>query len=302
MTNDFVAQDYIDLQLKKIKDQIGSKQVICTVSGGLISTVTALITSHALNNQGHFIFIDTGLLRYNEAYEALSFLRKNLNLNIWHIDAKKLFLNRIKNINDPEAKTKKIKDTFFDVLTQAAKDLNVEFNYLIDHSNCFNSFENDLEINLQVIEPLLGLSRNNVREIGNALNLPKDLIDKAHFSISGLANRINGEVTNEKLDLIRKSDYIFSTLMQDTGLNLIASNYFCALLINDFEKEITNECKKITVLVKSCRSTNSDDNGFIFLPYNFLKNFSDQICLQIPKISSVFYDITTKPCMSIKLK
>lgn len=297
MENDFVPQDFIDAEIKKIKDKVGNKQVICTVNGGLKSSVVALISNKALGDQLHFIFIDTGLLRHNEAYEILNFLRNDLNLNIWHIDGKKLFLSRLENIAESDTKTKIIKNTFFDVLIQAAKDLNIEFNYLIDQSECFDTFENNLDINLQIIEPLNNLSRNNVKEVANVLNLPKKLINKPPFPISGLANRIIGKVTNDKLNLIRKSDYIFSTLIQDAGLDLTTSNYFCVLLNNDFQKEINNECKKV-ILLKTFSLENN--NQFAALPYNFLKNLSEQICFQVPEISSVFYDISTKPCFCIE--
>lgn len=295
MENDFAAQDYIDVEIKKIKDKVGNKQVICTVSGGLKSSVTALISNQALGNQLHFIFIDTGLLRHNEAYDALSFLRNDLNLNVWHIDAKKLFLSRLENIIQPEIKTKIIKNTFFDVLIQAAKDLNIEFNYLIDQSNCFNNFENSLGINLQVIEPLMDLSRNNVKEIADILNLPKTLVKKPPFPISGLAKRVIGKVTKSKLNLIRKSDYIFTTLMQDIGLDLVISNYFCVLLNNDFQEKIANLSKNI-ILLKAFILKSDGTSEFANLPYNFLKSLSDQICFQIPEISSVFYDVSNKLC------
>lgn len=293
MENHFIAQEYIDSQIKKIKDKIGDKQVICTVSGGLKSTVAALISKKALGNQLHFIFIDTGLLLHNEAYEALSFLRNDLGLNIWHIDAKKLFLSRIENIIDFETKTKIIKNTFLDVLNQAANDLDIEFNYLIDNSECFNNFDESTNINFQVIEPLLGLCRNDVKEIGNVLNLPQDLINKRPFPIWGLSSRIIGKITTKKLELIRKADYIFNTLMKKAGFDLVTSNYFCLLLNNNFEQEFENEREpeKKIILLKAFSSNIDGSKVLAPLSYNFLKNLGKQICLQISEISSVFYDI-----------
>lgn len=292
----FIAQEYIDSQIKKIKDKIGDKQVICTVSGGLKSTVVALMLKKALVNQLHFIFIDTGLLLHNEAYEVLSFLRNDLGLNIWHIDAKKLFLSRIENIIDFETKTKIIKNTFFDVLNQAANDLNIEFNYLIDGSECFNSFDETTNINFQLIEPLLGLCRNDIKEIANTLNLPQDFISKRPLPIWGLASRIIGKITTKKLELIRKADYIFNTLMKKSGFDLETFNYFCLLLNNNFEQEFENECEseKKIILLKAFSSNIDGSNVLAPLSCNFLKNLAEQICLQIPEISFVFYDIFPK--------
>lgn len=296
MQNHFIAQEYIDSQIKKIKDRIGDKQVICTVSGGLKSTVSALISKKALNNQLHFIFIDTGLLLHNESYEVLSFLRNDLGLNIWHIDAKKLFLSRIENITDFETKTKIIKNTFIDVLNQAAEDLNIEFNYLIDNSECFNNFDETTNINFQVIEPLLDVCRNDIKEIANVLNLPQDFISKRPFPIWGLASRVIGKITTKKLELIRKADYIFNTLMKKSGFDLVTSNYFCILLNNNFEQKFENEndSEKKIILLKAFSSNIDENNVLAPLSHNFLKNLCEQICLQIPEIISVFYDLFPK--------
>lgn len=304
MQSHFIAQEYIDSQIKKIKDKIGNNQVICTVSGGLKSTVAALISQKALGNQLHFIFIDTGLLLHNEAYEVLSFLRNDLGLNIWHIDAKKLFLSRIENIIDFEIKTKIIKNTFLDVLNQAAKDLNIEFNYLIDNSECFNNFDETTNINFQIIEPLLGLCRNDVKEIANALNLPQDFISKRPLPIWGLASMIIGKITTKKLEIIRKADYIFNTLMKKSNFDLITSNYFCILLDNIFEQEFENElvCQKKIILLKAFGSNIDGNNALAPLSHNFLKNLGEQICLQIPEITSVFYGISPENNFKLHLK
>lgn len=317
MTNNIHPKNFIEQVVQLVRNEVKDQHVICAISGGVDSTVSAALVQKAIGEQLHCVFVDHGLLRHNEVYEVLDSLRNKIGLNVWHVDAKNLFLDRLKGVVDPEEKRKIIGKTFIDVFTQAAKDLNVDFPYLVQgtirpdviesrngekmvksHHNVGGLPEN---FNATLIEPLRDLYKDDVRELAEALGLPKHFINRQPFPGPGLAVRVIGEVTEARLAILRRADFIFRAAMEQTGLSAEAFQYFAILPetlttgVRDGERIYGQ-----TIVLRAIKSQDAVSAQYIHLPHKFLKNVSEQICLQIPEVNRVLYDITDKPIGTIE--
>jgi GMP synthase (glutamine-hydrolysing) len=309
---------FIKTQVADLKEHLGKKRVICALSGGVDSSVTAMLLQRAIGKNIVCIFINNGLLRLNEVNEVRSSFKK-LRLNLKYVDASELFLRRLKGVADPERKRKIIGRTFIEVFTKEAMKLG-KIKYLAQGtlypdliesvsfkgpSATIKSHHNvgglPRRMHLKLIEPLRELFKDEVRAVGAKLGLPKWLTMRHPFPGPGLAVRVIGAVTQERLDLLRQADDIFIKELYRHKLYNKAWQAFCVLLpvksVGVMGDERTYEN---VVALRVVTSTDAMTADWARLPEDFLASVSNRIINEVKGINRVVYDISSKPPATIE--
>lgn len=309
---------FIDSTVKWIKETVKSEKVILGLSGGVDSTVAAVLLNKAIGNQLTCIFVNNGLLRKNE-YEDVLKSYKNLNLNVIGVDASKRFIDALKGITDPEAKRKIIGKTFIEVFEEEAskiKDVKwlaqgtiypdvIESTSVNGPSATIKSHHNvgglPEKMNLKIIEPLKLLFKDEVRKVGKELNIDPNILNRHPFPGPGLAIRIIGDVTEEKIKLLQEVDDIYIKGLKEYDLYDKVWQAFAVLLpiqtVGVMGDERTYEN---VVALRAVTSTDGMTADWAKLPYDFLSNISNKIINNIKGINRVVYDISSKPPATIE--
>jgi GMP synthase (glutamine-hydrolysing) len=315
---EFTPHSFIDETVGKLKAQIGDAKVIMALSGGVDSTVAATLISRAVGKNLYGIFVDNGVLRKNEFEQVLD-IYKQLDLNVTGIDAKKLFYDGLAGKTDPEAKRKTIGGLFIDVFQQEASKIKdasflgqgtiypdvIESVSVHGPSATIKSHHNvgglPETIKLGLVEPLRYLFKDEVRRVGLALGIPHDLLFRHPFPGPGLAIRILGEVTEEKVKLLQDADYLYTKALKETGLYDKVWQAGAILLpvksVGVMGDERTYE---FTVALRAVTSVDGMTADWAHLPYEFLANISNDIINQVRGINRVVYDISSKPPATIE--
>ncbi len=316
---DWKPENFIEAKINEIKELVGNANVILALSGGVDSSVAAVLVDKAIGKQLYCIHVDSGLMRKNESAEVVKMFRDNFHLNIKHIDASGLFLSRLKNVIDPEEKRKIIGKTFIDVFDEEASKIeNVKFLVqgtlypdviesvsvkgksvtIKTHHNVGGLPE---KMNLQLIEPFRELFKDEVRAIGKELNLPDDFIGRHPFPGPGLAVRILGDVTEERLAILREADDIFINELKNSGLYDKIWQAFAVLLpiqtVGVMGDARTYENALVLRSVTSIDGMTAD--WYRFDP-EFLEKVSNKIIRNVRGINRVVYDISSKPPATIE--
>ncbi len=310
-------QKFIESKIKEIRETVGDKKAICAISGGIDSTVAGILTSRAIGNNFVGIFVDNGLLRENEREEVERNLKSTMNLIV--VDARRRFLNRLKGIREPEQKRKIIGNEFIKVFEEEAKKIKgveflvqgtlypdvIESGKGIGPSAVIKSHHNvgglPEKMNLKIIEPLRMLFKDEVREIARRLEMPEAFIQRKPFPGPGLAVRIVGDVTEERLQILRQADRILQEEAQKLKNYKEIWQIFAVLLplgsvgIMGDKRTYENVC--------AIRAVHSEDGmtaDWVKLPDEFLRNVSRRITNEVKGINRVVYDITSKPPATIE--
>ena len=312
-------ENYIETTVKEIKEKVGDKKVILGLSGGVDSSVAAMLINKAIGKQLTCIFVDTGLLRKNEAKSVMDIYAQNFDMNIKCINAEERFLSKLKGVEDPEEKRKIIGKEFIEVFNEEAIKLKdaeflaqgtiypdvIESVSVKGPSVTIKSHHNvggiPEDLNFKLLEPLRELFKDEVRKVGRELGIPDYMVDRHPFPGPGLGIRILGEVTKEKADILREADDIFIEELRKEGLYSKVSQAFVVLLpvksVGVMGDERTYE---YTAVLRSANTIDFMTATWSRIPYEFLEKVSNRILNEVKGINRLTYDISSKPPATIE--
>ncbi|MDB3938695.1 glutamine-hydrolyzing GMP synthase [Candidatus Pelagibacter sp.] len=308
--------------IKEVKDQVGSEKVICALSGGVDSSVVAQLLNKAIGKKLYCIFVNTGLLRKNEEVQVVQTFKKRLKMNLIYVNAEKEFLKKLHNVSDPEKKRKIIGNLFIKIFERYAKKIkNVKFLAqgtlypdLIESKSVTGSQTSKIKshhnvgglpkkMKLKLVEPLKFLFKDEVRKLGLELNLSKDIISRHPFPGPGLAIRMPGIITNEKIKILKEADYYFIQALKDHGLyHMIWQAYAALLPVKTVGVMGDNRTYEYLCLLRAITSEDGMTADFFEFKKSFMETISNQIVNSIRGINRVVYDITSKPPSTIELE
>lgn len=315
----WTMRSFIESTVQRIRAEVGGRKVVCGVSGGVDSTVTAVLIHQALGAQLQCIFVNNGVLRKNEADKVLTLFRNHLNINVRYVDAEKRFLERLKGVSDPEEKRKIIGNEFIAVFEAEARTLGhsdflaqgtlypdvIESVSFKGPSATIKSHHNvgglPEKMHFALIEPLRELFKDEVRELGRELGLDRELLHRQPFPGPGLAIRILGEVTPEALHMLREADDIVVTEMKRNDFYYKVWQSFAVLLpvktVGVMGDERTYENVVVLRVVESKDGMTAD---WVKLPDALLAHISSRIINEVKGVNRVVYDISSKPPSTIE--
>lgn len=315
---DWTPASFVHETVAKLKQQIGNAHVIMALSGGVDSTVAAMLISKAIGNRLHGIFVDNGVLRKNE-FEKVLETYEQLNLNVTGVDAKKIFYKELQNKIDPEEKRKTIGKLFIDVFQEEAKDIAevkflgqgtiypdvIESVSVHGPSATIKSHHNvgglPDTMHLELVEPLRFLFKDEVRKVGLSLGIPENMINRHPFPGPGLAIRILGEVTEEKVKLLQAADDIYIQLLKEKNLyDTIWQAGTILLPVKSVGVMGDERTYEYTVALRAVTSVDGMTADWAHLPYDFLALVSNEIINNVRGINRVVYDISSKPPATIE--
>ena len=317
-TQDWTPAHFISDSIAALKKQIGNRKVIMALSGGVDSTVAATLVHQAIGENLYGIFVDNGVLRKDEFENVLTTYAK-LGLNVKGVDAKQRFYRQLKGKEDPEEKRKIIGGLFIDIFQEEAKKLQgiellgqgtiypdvIESISVHGPSVTIKSHHNvgglPEHLHLELVEPLRSLFKDEVRKVGRELCIPEEMIERHPFPGPGLAIRILGEVTEEKVKLLQEADYYYVKALKDHHLYATVWQAGAILLpvksVGVMGDERTYE---FTVALRAVTSVDGMTADWAHLPYDFLANISNEIINNVRGINRVVYDISSKPPATIE--
>ena len=315
--DNWTMDDFVDMQVKKIRETVGDQKVLLALSGGVDSSVVGVLLHKAIGNQLTSIFVDHGLLRKNEANQVMESLKGKFGLNIIKVDAQQRFLNKLKGVTDPEKKRKIIGNEFIQVFDEEAKKIyGIKFlaqgtlytdviESGTDTAQTIKSHHNvgglPKDMDFKLIEPLRTLFKDEVRELGEKLGMPHDLIWRQPFPGPGLAIRIIGEVTAAKLKIVRDADAIVREEITKHGLDKDIWQYFAVLPgIRSVGVMGDGRTYDYTIAVRAVTSIDGMTADFVKIPWDVLQTISVRIVNEVEYVNRVLYDITSKPPATIE--
>ncbi len=316
--NTWTSKSFAETSIKEIRAKVGSSKVICGLSGGVDSAVAAVIIQHAIMNNLYCIFVDTGLLRFNEAQEVVHSFR-DMGLNLIHVDAKERFFKKLSGVSDPERKRKIIGEEFINVFDEEASKIKgaeflaqgtlypdvIESVSVKGPSATIKSHHNvgglPEKMNLKLVEPLRELFKDEVRSVGHELGIPDSILNRHPFPGPGLAIRIMGEIEQDRVERLRLADNIFIDEIKKGGIYDEIWQAFCVYLpvktVGVMGDERTYED---VIALRAVTSLDGMTANWSRIPYEVLEKTSVRIINEVKGINRVVYDISTKPPSTIE--
>ncbi len=320
LNGDWSMNSFLDYAVENIRSQVGDKKVLCAVSGGVDSSVVAALLHHAIGDQVKCIFIDTGCLRLNEAEQVKDLFSQYFHIPLHTRYAGDLFLSRLENITDPEEKRKIIGKTFIDIFEEEAHKLGgadflaqgTLYPDVVESVSAFGGPTVTIKshhnvgglperMKMKLVEPVRELFKDEVRELGRVLGMPDEMVGRHPFPGPGLAIRVIGEVTKERLDILRQADAIFvEQLKKEELYNKIWQAFVVLLPIRTVGVMGDGRTYEHVCAIRSVTSTDGMTADFYCFPSNFLSKIGSHIIGNVKGINRVVYDITSKPPATIE--
>ena len=313
----WTMDDFIDIQIDEIRKEVGNKKVILGLSGGVDSSVTAVLIHKAIGDQLTCIFVDHGLLRKNEADQVMDALSRDLGVNIIKVDAADRFLGKLEGVTDPEQKRKIIGKEFIEVFNEEAKKIK-DADFLAqgtlytdviesgtDTAQTIKSHHNvgglPKKLGFKLIEPLRKLFKDETRELGEKLGIPHELVWRQPFPGPGLGIRVIGEITPEKLEIVRESDAILREEIKKAGLDEEIWQYFTVLPgIRSVGVMGDGRTYDYAVAIRAVTSIDGMTADFAKIPWDILQKISVRIVNEVDHVNRILYDVTSKPPSTIE--
>jgi len=321
LSEDWNMGNYCQESIDKIKAIVGNKKALCAMSGGVDSSVAAVMVHKAIGSNLICVFVDHGLLRKDEGDQVEKVFKEKFNMNLIRVNAGERFLGKLAGVTDPETKRKIIGNEFIRVFEEEKEKLKEEFghiDYLVQGTIYPDVIESGTstaqvikshhnvgglpkDVDFELLEPLRQLFKDEVRQVGRELGMPEEVVERQPFPGPGLAIRVLGEITEDKLKIVRDADFIFRDEIKKAGLQNKIWQYF-ACLPNIKSVGVMGDVRTYshTVALRAVTSSDGMTSDWARIPYDVLEKVSNRIVNEVDNVNRIVYDVTSKPPSTIE--